>query len=122
MISHLSFGVSDLDRAGTFYDSVLAPLGCVRVFTKVHAIGYGEPGGEDRFALFSNPAASPPGAGFHLAFSAGSREAVDRFHVAAIAAGGQDAGLPGGRPQYGPTYYAAFIVDPDGYKLEAQHQ
>jgi len=62
---------------------------------------------------------TPPGPGFHLAFRAPSRAAVDRFHAAALAAGGASDGAPGPRPDYGPTYYAAFVIDPDGHKLEA---
>jgi catechol 2,3-dioxygenase-like lactoylglutathione lyase family enzyme len=63
-----------------------------------------------------------PGPGFHLAFDAASRASVDRFHAAALAAGGTDEGGPGPRPHYGATYYAAFVRDPDGHKLEAVHQ
>ena len=123
MFNHLSFGVSDLDRAAGFYERALAPLGYVRVFTKGHAVGFGEPGGEDRLALFAKPQlAAAPGPGFHLAFNAPNREAVDAFHAAALAAGGKDEGVPGLRTHYGPTYYAAFVIDLDGYKLEALHQ
>jgi catechol 2,3-dioxygenase-like lactoylglutathione lyase family enzyme len=123
MLSHLSFGVNDLTRAAAFYERVLAPLGYVRVLTKDHAIGFGEPGGEDRLTLFAKPhIATAPGPGFHLAFSAPTRDAVDAFHVAALAAGGNDEGAPGLRSNYGPTYYAAFVTDLDGYKLEAHHQ
>ena len=60
-----------------------------------------------------------PGPGFHLAFAAPSREAVDAFHRAALASGGRDNGPPGLRPQYAPDYYAAFVFDPDGYWIEA---
>jgi catechol 2,3-dioxygenase-like lactoylglutathione lyase family enzyme len=123
MLSHLSFGVNDLDRAVAFYDSALAPLGYVRVFWRAHAAGYGEPGGEDRLTLFAKPqSGAAPGPGFHLAFNAPNREAVVAFHAAAVAAGGRDEGAPGLRPNYGPTYFAAFVTDLDGYKLEAHHQ
>ena len=123
MLSHLSFGVNDLGRAADFYERALAPLGYVRVFAKSHAVGFGEPGGEDKLALFAKPQqAKAPGPGFHLAFSAPTREAVDAFHAAAVKAGGADAGAPGSRPQYGPTYYAAFVTDLDGCKLEAHYQ
>ena|ERR1700680_4172688 len=123
MLSHLSFGVNDLGRATVFYEKTLAPLGYVRVFTKDHAVGFGEPGGLDRLALFAKPQqAIAPGPGFHLAFSAPNREAVDAFHAAAMKAGGIDVGAPGLRPQYGPNYYAAFVTDPDGYRLEAHCQ
>ena len=123
MLGHISFGVDDLDRSTAFYDAVLAPLGCVRVWTSSDAAGYGAPGGGDRLALFARPgAARAPGPGFHLAFDAPSRQAVDRFHAAALAAGGSDQGAPGLRPHYSATYYAAFVCDPDGHKLEAVHQ
>ena len=123
MLGHLSFGVHDLARAAAFYDAVLAPLGFVRVWSHDRAAGFGPQGGGDKLALFAKPnQVVPPGPGFHLAFDAPSRAAVDAFHAAAIAAGGTDAGAPGPRPQYGPTYYAAFVIDPDGYKIEAVHQ
>lgn len=123
MLGHLSFGVDNLDRAAAFYDAILAPLGYVRVWTSPHAVGFGPPGGGDKLALFARPGqVVAPGPGFHLAFDAPSREAVDVFHAAALAAGGSDDGGPGLRPKYSPTYYAAFVRDPDGYKLEAVHQ
>jgi catechol 2,3-dioxygenase-like lactoylglutathione lyase family enzyme len=65
---------------------------------------------------------APPGPGFHLAFNAASPDAVDRFHAPALAAGGTCNGPPGLRPRYSPAYYAAFVIDPDGYRLEAVHQ
>lgn len=119
MLSHLSFGVRDLNRAVDFYDRALAPLGLVRVWTASDAAGYGPPGGGDGLALKQRRDAAPPGPGFHLAFRAGTREAVDAFHAAALAAGGRDNGAPGLRPHYGPTYYAAFVVDPEGWAIEA---
>ena len=123
MLGHLSFGVDDLARAADFYDMVLAPLGYARVWTSPTGVGFGEPGGPDRFALFARPKrVVAPGPGFHLAFNAPSRAAVDAFHAAAIGAGGSDDGAPGLRPRYGTSYYAAFVIDPDGYKLEAVHQ
>jgi predicted lactoylglutathione lyase len=74
-------------------------------------------------ALFSKAGqVSAPGPGFHLAFAAPSRDAVDAFHAAALRAGGTDCGMAGLRPQYGATYYAAFVVDLDGHKLEAVHE
>jgi len=123
VLSHLSLGVADLARAAAFYDGVLGALGYVRVWGDEEAVGYGEPGANDRLALFVKPGlASSPGAGFHLAFAAPSRASVDAFHAAALRLGGQDQGAPGPRPQYSPTYYAAFVTDPDGHKLEAVHQ
>jgi catechol 2,3-dioxygenase-like lactoylglutathione lyase family enzyme len=123
MLAHISFGVDELERAASFYDQVLAPLGYTRVWSSAEAVGFGESGGPDRLALFARPrAAAAPGAGFHLALQAPNREAVDAFHAAAIGAGGKSAGPPGLRPHYSPTYYAAFVIDLDGYKIEAVHQ
>lgn len=123
MLGHLSFGVEDLARATAFYEAALAALGVVCVWRNERGAGFGWPGGGDKLALFSRPGQTrAPGAGFHLAFDAPSRPAVDAFHTAALAAGGTDAGAPGLRPHYSATYYAAFVIDPDGYKLEAVHQ
>jgi len=123
MLGHLSFGVEDLARAAAFYDAVVAPIGWVRVWDSVKGVGYGPPGKGDKLTLFPRPGqVVAPGAGFHLAFDAPDRAAVDAFHAAAMAQGGRDLGAPGLREHYGPTYYAAFVLDPDGYKIEAVHQ
>ena len=123
MLGHVSFGVDDLRRAAAFYETVLAPLGYVRLWESERAVGFGVAREGDRLALFARPGqVVPPGPGFHLAFNAPNREAVDAFHAAALGAGARDAGAPGPRPQYSPTYYAAFVFDLDGYKLEAVHQ
>lgn len=119
MLGHLSFGVRDLAAATAFYDAILAPLGVVRVWSSPKGAGYGAPGGQDRLALFPVAEPAAPGPGFHLAFDAPTQAAVDAFHGAALAAGGQDRGAPGLRPHYSPSYYAAFITDLDGHKLEA---
>ncbi len=120
MLHHLSFAVADLARSAAFYDAALSPLGYVRVWADSTAIGYGSPGGGDKFAIrlrAGNFAA--PGPGFHAAFAAPSREAVAQFYAAAIRHGGQDNGAPGLCPEYGEHYYAAFVIDPDGYRIEA---
>jgi catechol 2,3-dioxygenase-like lactoylglutathione lyase family enzyme len=121
MIDHLSLGVSDLNRAGAFYDAVLATLGYVRLFTHERAVGYGPPGAPDEaFAILAaGEHAKPPGGGCHLAFRAPHREAVDSFHSIALQNGAIDEGGPGLRPKYGSGYYAAFVLDPNGYRLEA---
>ena len=122
IFDHLSLGVVDLASAAAFYDAALAPLGYVRLWRTARAVGYGPLGfqGEAPLALIQHGAdARPPGAGFHLALAAPSRDAVDRFHAAAIAAGGVDDGPPGIREHYDPGYYAAFVCDPDGHRIEA---
>jgi catechol 2,3-dioxygenase-like lactoylglutathione lyase family enzyme len=120
MLHHVSFAVSDLDRAARFYDAALAPLGFVRVWAHDTEIGYGSPGGGDKFAIkLVREPPSLPGRGLHLAFSAASREQVDRFHATSLQHGGRDNGPPGLRPAYGAHYYAAFVIDPEGYHLEA---
>ena len=120
MLHHLSFGVADLARSAAFYDAALFPLGYVRVWADETAVGYGQPGGGDRFAIKHRPGETrAPGPGFHAAFAAPSREAVARFHEAALRHGGQDNGPPELCPEYGDHYYAAFVIDPDGYAIEA---
>ncbi|GFE81885.1 glyoxalase [Steroidobacter agaridevorans] len=120
MLHHISFAVRDLPRAASFYDAALAPLGFVRVWSDDTAAGYGYPGGNDKLALKLVPEGiAIPGPGFHLALAAQTHDQVDRFHAAALAHGGQDNGPPGLRPDYGPHYYAAFVLDPDGYRIEA---
>lgn len=126
MLHHLSLGVADLAKSLAFYDRALAPLGFVRVWSDLRpgergqAVGYGVSGGDEELAL-KQVDDGPVGEsrGFHVAFAAPSREAVARFHAAALAAGGRDNGAPGLREAYGPHYYAAFVIDPDGHRLEA---
>lgn len=127
MLGHISLGVRDLERTQAFYDAALAPLGFVRLWRTAHGIGYGPPNpeGNEKLALFLKAETDVPlaaGPGFHLALMAPSSEAVDAFHAAALANGGRDDGGPGLRPHYGKTYYAAFVLDPDGHKLEAKVQ
>ena len=120
MLHHLSFGVTDLARSAAFYDAALSALGYARVWADSTAVGYGYPGGGDKFAIKLKPSGVVvPGRGFHLAFAAPTREAVARFHEAALRHGGRDNGAPGFRPAYGEHYFAAFVVDPDGYAIEA---
>lgn len=122
MIDHLSLGVPDIAAARTFYDPTLATVGC-------HCLGTG-----DRFAAYGRahveflvmtpfdgePASA--GNGAHVCFAAPSREAVDAFHAAGLAAGGADEGSPGPREAYPmPDVYAAYVRDPFGNKLEIVH-
>lgn len=119
MLHHLSIPVTNVERSGRFYDAALGALGYVRVWADPDAIGYGYAGGGDKLALQRREGIHVPGPGFHLAFAAMSTEAVDQFHAAALRQGGSDNGAPGFRSRYGPHYYAAFVIDPDGYRLEA---
>jgi catechol 2,3-dioxygenase-like lactoylglutathione lyase family enzyme len=119
MLHHISLGVRDLALSGAFYDAALGALGFRRVFDGDQSIGYGLIDGQDLLLLNLNPDVSPPGAGFHLAFAAPSRAAVDAFHAAALRIGGKDNGQSGPRPDYGPNYYSAFLIDPDGHRIEA---
>lgn len=122
MFDHLSIPVADLDRAVALYDAALAPLGIVRLWKAGRAAGYGPPGfeGEAPFALVvPREGATPPSSAFHLAFRAQDRDAVRAFHAAAVAQGARDDGPPGIRETYDPGYFAAFIVDLDGNRIEA---
>jgi catechol 2,3-dioxygenase-like lactoylglutathione lyase family enzyme len=120
MLAHISLGVSDLLRTIAFYDAVLAPLGYARLWTSEHGAGYGISGPDEPLAFFATGAAAKaPGAGCHVALTAPSADAVRRFHLAACALGATDEGAPGPRPRYGAGYYAAFIRDLDGYRIEA---
>lgn len=121
MLHHLSLPVADLARARAVYDPALAALGYGCVFADATFVGYGETGGDDQFALALRQPALAAGPGFHLAFRAPSRGAVDLFHAAALQGGARDNGAPGLRPAYSPTYYAAFIIDADGHRIEAVH-
>ncbi len=118
MFDHVSIGVRDLARAKRFYDAVLQPLGYDCLSENADALGYGR----DKIGFWIGKAARPvppdTGSNLHFCFTAPRREAVDAFHVAALNIGGADNGAPGLRPEYGPDYYAAFVVDPDGYRIE----
>lgn len=122
MLDHIGIRCSDFARSLAFYQQALAPLG-IRVVMEVSAeqtgadahAGFGRSGKPD-FWIGSTPGAH---GGVHVAFSAGSREEVDAFHRAALAAGGRDNGAPGIREHYHSDYYGAFVLDPDGNNVEA---
>jgi catechol 2,3-dioxygenase-like lactoylglutathione lyase family enzyme len=119
MIDHLSIGVRSLAAAGRFYDAVLAPLGYKRLHESGGSLGYGDGHVELWVLEAERPVPADAKSGLHLCFAAPSRKGVDAFHTAALKTGGKDNGKPGPRADYGPNYYAAFAVDPDGYRLEA---
>jgi catechol 2,3-dioxygenase-like lactoylglutathione lyase family enzyme len=118
MLDHVSITAADLDRAQRFYDATMSALGYPRVYRTVHGIGYGERSAASRYiSVFL--AARIVADRRHWAFRAPSRAAVRAFHSAALAHGGSDDGAPGLRPDYSPDYYAAFVLDPDGNRIEA---
>ncbi|MEO8241098.1 MAG: VOC family protein [bacterium] len=122
MLHHISLPVTDLPAAKAMYGAALAALGYRLVAEAAGFAGFGLEDGQDILALKAVQGAQAAGPGFHLAFSAPSRAAVDGFHRAALAHGGRDNGAPGLRTQYEPDYYAAFVIDADGHRLEAVHK
>jgi catechol 2,3-dioxygenase-like lactoylglutathione lyase family enzyme len=120
MLHHVSVGVRDVARAAQFYDPVLATLGYKRVMEFMpYGIGYGETHPVFWVQLPNDQQPSSVGNGVHIGFVARSKESIHGFHRAALGAGGANEGDPGPRPDYGPTYYGAFVRDLDGNKLEA---
>ncbi len=118
MIDHVSIPVADLARAGAFYDAVLAPLGLARLVTRAGSIGFGKRYPE--FWLNLRPGLVPvPGSGAHVCLRAADEQAVRAFHAAALAREGADGGAPGPRGASMTTYFGAFVIDPDGNRIEA---
>ena len=121
MLDHVSLGVTNLERSRQFYDAVLRPLGLVRTvdFGAGRGSDYGAMAGqlgvEFTITLEQDVA---PSSGMHLCFRAPDRAAVRAFHAAALATGGRDDGAPGLRQLYHPDYFAAFVLDPDGHRIE----
>jgi catechol 2,3-dioxygenase-like lactoylglutathione lyase family enzyme len=120
MIDHVSVGVRDLAVAATFYEAVLGALGFTKLETRPAAVGFGKSYTEFWINLRADMAPLPEGHGTHIAFRARTREMVDAFHAAALSQGGESDGAPGLRPHDGEAgYYAAFIRDRDGNRIEA---
>jgi catechol 2,3-dioxygenase-like lactoylglutathione lyase family enzyme len=119
MINHVSVGVRDLNAARRFYDATLSPLGYKCLAEGEGYLGYGREGPQFWVMAAEHPVPADPKSGLHICFNAASRKAVDGFHASALKSGGRDNGKPGVRLDYGDTYYAAFVVDPDGYRIEA---
>jgi catechol 2,3-dioxygenase-like lactoylglutathione lyase family enzyme len=119
MLDHLSIGVRDLAHAKRFYDAALAPLGYQCLSAGEGSLGYGDAVVALWISAVERPVPPDDKSGLHFCFAAPTRQSVDAFHAAALAAGGKDIGKPGLRPDYGSSYYAAFVVDPDGYRIEA---
>jgi catechol 2,3-dioxygenase-like lactoylglutathione lyase family enzyme len=115
MIDHVGFEVSELARSAAFYDALFFALGGRRMFESEHAIAYGVNGP----AVWIVVRGREPSPGYgHLALQASGRAAVDAAYAAGLANGGADDGSPGQRPQYGRRYYAAYLRDPDGLRVE----
>jgi catechol 2,3-dioxygenase-like lactoylglutathione lyase family enzyme len=108
MINHVSIGVRDIAKAKAFYDAALKPIGYACLSPSETAHGYGKDSAA--FWILASP---------HFCFTAPTRAGVDAFHRAALKHGGRDNGKPGLRADYGENYYAAFVIDPDGYRIEA---
>ncbi len=114
MIHHVSVEVSDLERSGHFYDSVLGPLGWRRQVESDEVIGWGivKP------VFFASARGATGTGGGHVCFAASGIPAVKAAWEGGVAGGGTDDGAPGNRPQYGAAYYSAYLRDPDGYRVE----
>lgn len=119
MLNHVSIGVRDVARTRRFYDATLEPLGYRCKSSGEGYLGYGGDSVSLWISQSSKPVPADKDSGLHFCFDAPTRASVDAFHAAALAAGGKDNGKPGVRTDYGPNYYAAFVIDPDGYRLEA---
>ena len=115
MIDHTGVGVTNIAKSKAFYRAALAPLGYEVVVEWGQAAGFGVPPKPDFWIGEGTPNAPP----IHIAFRAESRQQVDAFFAAALAAGGRDNGAPGSRPHYHADYYGAFVLDPDGHNIEA---
>ncbi len=115
MIDHIGFEVSDLTRSAAFYDAVFFALGGRRMIDSEQAVAYGI----NAPLVWLTTRAIAPGPSYgHLALQASGKIAVDAGHAAGVAHGGTDRGAPGPRPRYGPRYYAAYLADPDGLRVE----
>ncbi len=123
LLDHVSIGVPDLDIARRFYDAIMSTLGAVKVYDLPHALGYGERCTSQDTASTCLAVYVDQGAigenKRHWCFKAASRAQVDAFYAAGLAAGGRSDGAPGLRSHYHPGYYAAFLYDPAGNRVEA---
>ena len=122
MLHHISIGVSDLARSAAFYDAALGALGYGRFMDKPGTVSWWPADGGTAFWINQRDGLeTTPDNGNHIAFRAADNAGVDAFYAAAIEAGATDDGPPGFRPEYRDTYYGAFVLDPDGHKVEAVH-
>ena len=119
MIDHVSLAVSNLSRAVAFYERVLAPLGLVKLVTRERMVGFGKSYPEVWINLRADMARLPTDNGAHLALRARTTAEIDAFHAAAVAAGAMSESAPSLRPHDRVRYYAAFVIDADGSRIEA---
>jgi len=118
-LDHIGITAADYRKSLAFYEAALAPLGISTMMKFEGDEGNTSGLGSDTAFFWISDGGALAGGRMHLAFTAPNRAAVDAFHAAAIAAGGKDNGAPGLRPQYHPSYYGAFVFDPDGHNVEA---
>ena len=121
ILSHVSLGTNDFERAARFYDRVLPALGIKRIMAHPGAVAYGKMYPEFWVQTPIDGKPASVGNGTHVGFVAATKQEVHAFHTAALAAGAADEGAPGPRPDYGEPYYGCFVRDPDGHKIEAAY-
>ena len=119
MLDHISLGVADLERAARFYEATLATLGLTKLVTRPKTVGFGKAYPEFWINLRATMAQVTHESGSHICLRAKTTAEVDAFHAAALASGGLSDGAPGLRPHDRVRYYAAFVLDPDGNRIEA---
>jgi catechol 2,3-dioxygenase-like lactoylglutathione lyase family enzyme len=119
MINHVSIGVRSLMEAKRFYDATLTAIGYRCLSEDATSLGYGESQVSFWVLQVEQPVPGSPNSGLHICFDGGNRDCVNNFHTAGLRHGGLDNGKPGLRPDYAPDYFAAFLIDPDGYRIEA---
>lgn len=119
MINHMSIGVASLKNAKKFYDAVFGELGAKCLYQDAGTLGYGQVSPVFWMYELKEVKSGEARPGMHVCFDAKSSAAVDKFHAAGLKSGGKDNGAPGVRQDYSPSYYAAFLIDPDGYRIEA---
>ena len=115
MIVHVAFEVAELKRSARFYDAIFGALGARRMLENASAVAYGRD--HEQFWIVARGRRPAPGYG-HVALAAAGRAAVDGAYAAGLANGGRDDGPPGARPKYGARYYAGYLLDPDGLRVE----
>jgi catechol 2,3-dioxygenase-like lactoylglutathione lyase family enzyme len=119
MIDHVSIGVRDIARTKRFYDAALKPLGYKCLSEGEGSLGYGKDAVTLWVSSTDHPVPADLKSGLHFCFVAPTPRSIEAFHAAALSNGGRDNGTPDLRADYSPDYYAAFVIDPDGYRLEA---